>query len=119
MFEGQESDYNRAREILDRQPNDELRYILLVNRGVLRFQHGKLKESAADLQAAIRLNNRSYQAYGELAEVYRKQGKPDDAVEQFGPSHRKQTGLSGFVPRIRADVHLSRKDLTPARRHRL
>ena len=44
----------------------------------------KLDQAATDLQAAIRLNDRSSQAYAALADVYRKQGKPDEAVEQFG-----------------------------------
>ena len=84
VFQTAEADYDRARQILDRQPNDELRYILLVNRGVLRFQHGKIDQAATDLQTAIRLNDRSSQAYESLVIVFLKQGKSDEAVEQFG-----------------------------------
>ncbi len=103
-FENAEADYDRARELLDRKPNDELRYILLVNRGVLRFQHGKLDQAATDLQAAIRLNDRSSQAYAALAEVYWKQGKPDEAVEQFGLAIERRPDWAPLY-RGRADVH--------------
>ena len=115
VFESAESDYDRAREILDRQPNDELRYILLVNRGVLRFQHGKLDQAAEDFQAAIGLNDRSSQAYESLAFVFLKQGRPDDAVAEFGRAIDRKPE-SAALYRARADVHLSRKELTPARR---
>ena len=37
-----EADYGRAGSSWIEKPNDELRYILLVNRGLLRFQHAML-----------------------------------------------------------------------------
>ena len=114
-FENAEADYDRARELLERKPNDELRYILLVNRGLLRFQHAMLDQAATDLQAAIRLNDRSSQAYAALAEVYRKQGKPDEAVEQFGLAIERKPDWAPLY-RGRADVNLARKEPTPAQR---
>ena len=83
-MESAEADYDRARVLLEQTPNDELRYVLLVDRGALRFQHSLLDQAAADLQAAIQLNDRLSPAYSTLAEVYRKQGKLDEAVGQFG-----------------------------------
>jgi len=115
VFESAESDYDRAREILDRKPNDELRYILLVNRGLLGFQHDKLDQAAKDLQAAIRLNDRSSQAYESLAIVYLKQGKPDEAVEQFGLAIERKPDWAPLY-RGRADVHLARKESTSSQR---
>ena len=114
-FEDAEVDYNRAWKLLDRKPNDELRYILLVDRGMLRFQHAKLDQAATDLQAAIELNDRSSQAFGALAEVYWKQRKPDEAVEQFGLAIERKKDWAPLY-RGRADIILSRKESTPAQR---
>ena len=117
VFENAQADYDRAREILDRKPNDEMRYILLVNQGVLRMQHGKLDQAATDLQAAIRLNDRLSQAYETLAIVYLKQDKSDEAVEQFGLAiERKWKADLAPLYRGRADVNLARTHSTPAQR---
>jgi len=51
-FKAAEADYRRA---LDLKPNDDLRYVLLANRGLLRLQSDRLDEAVADLNAAIRL----------------------------------------------------------------
>ena len=50
------TDYRLAGEVLDEKPNDELRYALYVNRGLLGLERRDLENAAADLQAAIRLN---------------------------------------------------------------
>ena len=118
VFENALADYDRASEVLDRKPNGEMRYILLVNQGVLRMQHGKLDQAATDLQAAIRLNDRSSPAYETLAIVYLKQGKPDEAVEQFGLAiERKPKPDLAPLYRGRADVNLAHAfDFGSARR---
>ena len=41
---------------LELQPGDDYRYVLLVNRGACTSRPGRLEESVADLEAAIRLN---------------------------------------------------------------
>jgi eukaryotic-like serine/threonine-protein kinase len=114
-FENAEADYDRAWKLLAQMPNDELRYVLLVNRGVLRFQHGKLDQAATDLQAAIQLNDHLYHPHEGLARVYLKQGKPDEAVGQFGLAIERKSDLAALY-RGRADVHLARQDPTPAQR---
>jgi tetratricopeptide (TPR) repeat protein len=100
---------------LEQKPNDELRYILLVNRGVLRFQHLMLDQAATDLQAAIQLNNRPSQAYAALAEVYQKQGRLDDAVAEFRHAIERKPGWAPLY-RGRADVNRTRKEPTAAQR---
>ena len=82
-FVAAEEDYARALELLERKPVAELRYVLLVNRGLLRWQRRDLDRAVADLREAIRLDARLYQAHAGLAQVLRQQGKPDEAVEQF------------------------------------
>ncbi len=113
-YEAAQSDYRVAMELLGRKPNDDLRYIVLVNRGVLRFQHAMLEESAKDLQAAIRLNDRSSQAYAELAIVYRKQGKLDEAADQFSRAIERRPDYAALYRR--ADVVLARRASTAAQR---
>ena len=83
QFAAAESDYRTALEMLDRKPNDDFRYILLVNRGAMLYQSRRLEEAEADLQEAIRRNDRQYEAIATLAQVYRRQKKWDLAVEQF------------------------------------
>ena len=63
--------------------NDELRYIALVDRALMRFQRGRLDEAVADLEEAIRLNGTQYIAFASLAQVLQRQKKWDEAVERF------------------------------------
>ena len=68
------ADFRRASELLDEKPNDELRYALHVNRGLLGLAARDFENAAADLQAAIRLNERRLEAYAALATVYQQAG---------------------------------------------
>jgi tetratricopeptide (TPR) repeat protein len=66
------ADYGRALKL---NPGDDLRYVLLVNRGGLHVQAGEIELAVADLAAAIRLNPRPFQAYQNLAQIYQRQGR--------------------------------------------
>ena len=70
-FARAEADYRTALEL---KPNDDVRYALLCNRGLLRFQSGRLDEAATDLNAAIRLKPNLYQAHTTLAQVSSARG---------------------------------------------
>src|SRR5262249_12368281 len=72
------------RDALRRDPAGRFRYALLANRGLIRFQGQRWEEAAADLREAIGLNPRQYSAYVTLAQVYRKQHRLDQALEQLG-----------------------------------
>ena len=111
-FAAAEEDYARALELLERKPVAELRYVLLVNRGLLRWQHRDLDRAVADLQEAIRLDARLYQAHAGLAQVLRQQGKPDEAIEQFTQAIALRPDLA-VLYRGRAEVFQGRKDLSP------
>jgi tetratricopeptide (TPR) repeat protein len=111
------SDYRRATRLLDEKPNDELRYALLVNRGVLDLQRRAFDGAEADLQAAIRLNASQLEAHAALALVYQEQSKLDQAFEQYSRAIALRPD-SAALYRGRADVELARGDSTSAQRRR-
>ena len=69
MFDAAEADY---REALQRDSGGRFRYALLANRGLVRFQSRRLVEAVADLDEAIKLNPRQYNAFVTRAQVYRQ-----------------------------------------------
>jgi tetratricopeptide (TPR) repeat protein len=117
QFDNSESDYGRALKLLEQRPNGELRYALLVNRGVLRFLRRDLDQAAGSLLEAIRLNGRQFPAYAALAEVFQKQGKSDEAVEQFSRAIERRPDWAPLY-RGRADVDRARRNASPAQRAR-
>ena len=63
QFEDAEADYANALMLLRNKTQDaELNYVLLVNRGHIRLERQDLTAAAADLQEAIRLNDRRFEA---------------------------------------------------------
>ncbi len=112
-----EKDYRTAMEILDQTPNDELRYVFLVNRSLLWLERREWDMSVADLEAAIRLDGQSYRAFEILAGVRWRQDKLDDAIAQFSQAIARKPDMAALY-RGRADVERSRKDATPAQRAR-
>jgi tetratricopeptide (TPR) repeat protein/tRNA A-37 threonylcarbamoyl transferase component Bud32 len=111
------SDYRRALLLLDQKPNDELRYALLVNRGLLGLERRDFAKAEADLEAAIRLAPRRLQAYPALALVDQKQGKFDQALLQYSRSIALKPD-SAELYRSRADLELARPNSTTAQRER-
>jgi tetratricopeptide (TPR) repeat protein len=115
QFQAAEADFRRAADLLQRDPNEELRYVLLVNRGLLWFQRNDMARAKADLLAAITLNGRQCEAHATLAQVYQRQGQPDDAVVQYGRAIDLRPRWAALY-RGRADVQLARQNPTPAQR---
>ena len=109
------SDYNRALGLLDRKPDDALRYAVLENRGVLRLLRRDLDKAAQDFQAAIRLDERSYVAYASLADVLWKKGQPEEAVAEYGKAIARKPDMAALY-RDRAGIGLAQTDSTPAQR---
>jgi tetratricopeptide (TPR) repeat protein/tRNA A-37 threonylcarbamoyl transferase component Bud32 len=114
-FEAAETDYRAALERLERKPSDELRYILMVNRALMRAQRGRLDEAVADFQEAIRLDGRPYNAYAGLAQVFERQKKWDDAQAGFTLALARNPGWPPLYRR-RAAVQRGRQDASPAHR---
>ena len=103
----------RAMKLLDRTPNEDLRYSVLVNRGVLRFVLRRdLEEAVGQLQAAIRLKPRELEAHAALAKVFQSQDQLEEAVEQFSRAIELSPRKAALY-RDRADVDLSRAQIDP------
>jgi tetratricopeptide (TPR) repeat protein len=68
-----EADYAKALELLCAAPAKDLRYPLLVNRGLLWFERRQWDKAEADFQAAIQLDDRRWVAFQNLAQVYLQQ----------------------------------------------
>jgi tetratricopeptide (TPR) repeat protein len=114
-FEAAESDY---RAVLARDPSDDLRYVLLVNRGGMYLQSGRLAESLADLKQAIQLQPDLYQAHASLAQLYQRQGRRDEAAQEFARTIQRTNDPARQVElhRSRALLHSNRQDASSAER---
>jgi eukaryotic-like serine/threonine-protein kinase len=114
-FDEAEADLRVALERLERTPDADLHYVLLVNRGLIRYQRDRLDQAAADYQEAIRFKKDPFLAYAELAHVYHKRGKTADAIEQFT---RAIAVKPDFPPlyRGRAELEQVQSDANPAQR---
>ncbi len=117
QFKAAEADFRQAQGLLERKPDDELRYVLLVNRGLMWLQRREPDKALADLQAAIRLNDRHFQAFVVLAKVHQERGDPEQAIAQVHAGHPAAPGLGAAVPgpgRRLPRPQRSRRGPTPA-----
>jgi tetratricopeptide (TPR) repeat protein len=111
-FEAAEDDFARA---LASQPGVEARYSVHVIRGAERIRHGKFTAAVADLEAATALLPDQCEAYVNLAQAYRGQGRLDAAVEQLSKAIRLRP-QSALAYRNRASLFLERGDRVAALR---
>ena len=101
-------------EALNRNPNDDATYTILVNRGVFGTRQGQFEEAAAHLEHAIALKPDRYQAYANLANVY--QGKKDlvAAVKEVDRALEvagRQARAKQVTPSVLAPIHRNRASL--------
>jgi serine/threonine protein kinase len=108
-----EADFSTALVLLKANPNDELQYALLVNRGLLWIERREWNKAVADLKAAIQLNGHGWEAVEVLAQVYLQQDQPDQAIEQFTRAIALKPDLAALY-RARAGVDLKRKKQSPS-----
>ncbi|MBV8556446.1 MAG: tetratricopeptide repeat protein, partial [Planctomycetaceae bacterium] len=106
-FEDAEADFRKA---LDLGLDAELQYVLLMNRGVMRFQRARWADAAADFERAIARNEGRYNAHASLAQALRKLGRRADAVERLGKAIALEPKLAALY-RGRALARLDRDDL--------
>jgi serine/threonine protein kinase/tetratricopeptide (TPR) repeat protein len=115
QLDAAEADYATAIQLLDAAPNKELRYPLLVNRGLLWLERGEWEKAVADFRAAIELDDRRWLAFDSLGHVYLRRKMPDQAIEQFTLAINRRPDSANLY-RARAVANLDRKALTPAQR---
>jgi serine/threonine protein kinase/tetratricopeptide (TPR) repeat protein len=101
-FDLAETDFRRAGEL---GLNDQERYVMLVNRGVMRIRREWNSEATEDLRAAIALKPDQFQAYINLAQALQNLKRWDEAV---GMLDRAITLAPGQAVLYRARAHLLR-----------
>ena len=101
-----DADFQKASQLpLD----DNARYVLSVNRGVLRIRQERFEDAVADLKSAIERKPKAYQAYVNLAQAYRRLDKLDLALDQLDRAVELEPGLAHLY-RLRARLHLERNE---------
>ena len=114
QLQSAEADYQRALELLDAAPSPTLRYAVLLNRGLLWLERREWDRAEADLQAAMRLDDRQWQPFEILARFTGgRPARPGDRPVHQG--HRAAARLGSPLPGP-GGVNLDRKDQTPAHR---
>jgi tetratricopeptide (TPR) repeat protein/tRNA A-37 threonylcarbamoyl transferase component Bud32 len=134
-FEDAEADFARALALLDRQPDDDARYVVLVNRGVLRLlQAGaargsvpadrtELDRAVDDFGKAIALRPGHYHARMNLGLAHKARQDWDAACRELGEAirlYRREAWPAGpdatlaRLYRERAHVRREQKDLAGA-----
>jgi eukaryotic-like serine/threonine-protein kinase len=76
-----EADFQRA---LGLNPNDDVRYVVFLTRGILHFDRGELDAAAENFRAAKALKPVQYNAFLNLAQVDLAKGRFDQAQETVG-----------------------------------
>ncbi len=104
LFEAAEADYRKAEAL---GPDDDRRYVLLVNRGTMRFRRDRLDEAEADLRDAVRLRPDRFAAHVPLGQLCRRRGRPDEAIGHLTRAIRLQPDLAALY-RSRALARLDR-----------
>jgi serine/threonine protein kinase/Flp pilus assembly protein TadD len=82
-FARADADFQRAQALLERFPNAHAHYVLLVNRGVLRFRQDRLDDAAHDLQRAMQLQPSEWIVHLNLGHVYQKQHRLQEAKAEM------------------------------------
>ncbi|HZT83328.1 MAG TPA: tetratricopeptide repeat protein, partial [Gemmataceae bacterium] len=113
FFADAEKAFREAEKALAAAPDEDGRYVLLVNRAALRLRQGRVDQAETDLQAAAALRPRQYQAYTGLAQVCELRGRSDEAVKHMDRAVGLQPDLPALY-RTRSRLHARRRDLAAA-----
>jgi serine/threonine protein kinase/predicted Zn-dependent protease len=106
-FANAENDFRSA---LERGLDAGFHYMLLMNRGVMRFRRNQWEAAADDFTQAIALEPGRYNGSASLAQVFRMLGRPAEAVEQMSKAIALEPKLAALY-RGRAQSRLDRGDL--------
>ncbi len=83
QLQSAEADYQRALDLLDAAPSPSVRFVVLLNRGSLWLERRAWGKAEADLRAAMRLDDKQWQPFELLGQVFLRQNQPDQAIAQF------------------------------------
>jgi eukaryotic-like serine/threonine-protein kinase len=101
-----DADFEKAAKLpLD----DNARYVLSVNRGVLRVRQERFDDAVTDLKSAIEKKPKAYQAYVNLAQAYRRLNKMDLALQQLNRAIELEPALA-HLHRLRARLYVERNE---------
>jgi eukaryotic-like serine/threonine-protein kinase len=105
-FDLAEDDFKRATEL---GLGEAERYVMLVNRGVMRVRQGRHEAATEDFSTAIALKPNQFQAYIDLAQAFQKLGRLDDAMQALDRAIEKTPGQA-VLHRARAQLHRLRSE---------
>ena len=105
-FDLAEDDFKRATEL---GLGAAERYVMLVNRGVMRVRQGRHEAATEDFLTAIALKPTLFQAYIDLAQAFQKLGRLDDALKALDRAI-EQTPGQAVLHRARAQLHRLRSE---------
>jgi serine/threonine protein kinase/tetratricopeptide (TPR) repeat protein len=106
-YDAADADFQSALQL----PLDEFaKYVLFVNRGVLRIKQERFQDAIADLTAATKLKPNEYQAYVNLAQAYRLLKQPNTALAQLNKAVELDP-TQAHLYRLRARLYAELKNL--------
>jgi tetratricopeptide (TPR) repeat protein len=112
-FKAAEADFRRAIAMLgDATRHAELHYALLVDRGMMWLVRNDLSKAEADFREAICLMPKRDEAFIGLGQVYQRQRRTNDALQQFAKAIELRPNWAPLY-RARANVLLGVTDLSP------
>ncbi len=105
-WDAAEADFQKALAL----PFEEnSRYVLFVNRGVLRIQQERFDDAIADLNSAIKLKPTEYQAFVNLAQAYHRLNDLDSSLKQLELAIAREPSLAHLY-RLRARLRVDRDE---------
>jgi tetratricopeptide (TPR) repeat protein len=111
-FEDAEADFRKALEL---GLEEGLHYVLLMNRGVMRFQRGRRDAAAEDFAVAIDRDPGRYYAYASLAQALLRLGRRDEAIARLDEAIAREPNLAAlYRGRALARLDGDSGDLPPA-----
>jgi serine/threonine protein kinase/tetratricopeptide (TPR) repeat protein len=107
-FDAAEADFHRAMGLLEGRPDASARYVIHVDRGVLRIRQQDYRKAIEDLKSAIALRPDQYQAYLNLARAYQEQRRFDEAESQLDEAIRIDLARAELIAPFRAALFRAR-----------
>jgi len=101
-FQSAGEDFNEAAQL---QPDEEARYAILTERGLLHYRQGKHADAVADLSQAVQLRPTLVAARLALAQAHARQRKPALALAELERAITQEPRQAALY-RTRASIHM-------------